>query len=58
MTEAAARGAPTTAALAAERVVADQRLTGDALYRAILEAAHAGRHDLHRTACAGAGSER
>jgi hypothetical protein len=43
---------------AIERLVQEQRLTGDALAAAILEAAHAGRHDLHRTACAGPGAER
>jgi hypothetical protein len=56
--EAAKAGAAATAALAVEKVVAEQKLTGDALYRATLDAAHAGRADLHRTACAGAGADR
>jgi hydroxylamine dehydrogenase len=58
MTEATAAGAPASATLAVEKVVAEQKLTGEPLYRALLDAAHAGRRDLHRTACAGPGAER
>jgi hypothetical protein len=57
-TAAAAAGAPANAALAVQQLVAEGKLTGAALDRTILEAVHAGRADLHRTACAGAGAER
>jgi hypothetical protein len=54
----AAQGGAPSAELAVERLVKEGRLTGDALQAAILDAAHAGRRDFHRAACAGPDAER